>query len=255
VAVGSDVGKMTLMATEKREKRLVILAGIILVLVLWQALAFVVPLVPSPWPPFYWALPVRGQVVDADTGAPVEGVIVTANWELKSFGWTTISLGQLVVEETVTDKKGQYAFSWWRPRLRWPLWGTLGTDAPGLLFFKSGYQWQGHANDVFSHSNFGLGLFPTSDWNGATIKLKKFQGSEKEYAEHFGHLDVSLSFATGGSARNCEWKKIPRMLAALHLEERRFRKQGIYSSLAPIETMPNQAHCGSAEQFLRSYLP
>ena len=32
--------------------------------------------------PYYTAAPIEAWVVDADTGAPIEGAVVTANWQL-----------------------------------------------------------------------------------------------------------------------------------------------------------------------------
>ena len=218
----------------------------------WTFMHVLLPILPSPWPPFYWALPVHGQVIDADTGQPLEGVIVAAHWELRDTGWTGSPVGQVAVMEDVTDNKGAFSFRWWRPRLRWRFWGLLRSDAPGLLFFKSGYKWESCSNQGVDYVYYP---FPSSDCDETIMKLKEFHGNKKEYGEHLGSFDVSLSFATGGSARDCEWKKIPRLLAALHREQEQLRKERIYSGLSPIETMPNQNRCGSAEKFLQGYLP
>lgn len=243
------------MATEKRKKLTLILLGILLFLGVWQMLFFMMPLLPSPWPPFYWAWPVHGQVVDADTGAPLEGVIIPAHWELEG-SWAG-PISQVAVMETVTDKDGRFAFRWWRPRLRWPLWGILGTRAPSLFFFKSGYEWEVCSNDVFSHSGFDfLELFPTSDCDHATIKLKKFQGTEQEYAKQLQHLNHELEFAFRHN--DCSWKKIPRMLVTLDQEDKHLTQKGIRNSLGSIEYREeafNSSHCNSMQKFLRSYMP
>ena len=38
---------------------------------------------------YYTAAPIEAWVVDADTGAPIEGAVVTANWQLVAFGFDT----------------------------------------------------------------------------------------------------------------------------------------------------------------------
>ena len=215
-------------AKKKRKKLPLILAGIVLFLVVWQVLFFVMPLMPSPWPPFYWAWPVHGQVVDGDTGAPLEGVIIAAHWELEG-PWGGLAK-QLAVMEAVTDREGRFTFRWWRPRLRWPLWELLRSDAPTLLFFKSGYHTGGCNNDVFAHYGLAtLGPFPSSDCEGAVTKLKKFQGSEQEYAENLRDLDHDLEFAF--NENDCSWKKIPHMLVAMDRERKRLEAKGVHTKL------------------------
>jgi len=160
----------------------------------------------------------------------------------------------MMVMETVTDVTGRFFFPAWGPKPR-PPEGYLHNDDPGLLLFKSGYKYLGLANRLTEKPN--PSPLRRSDWNGQTIKLKKFEGSLEEYAKHLGHLNTSLSFATGGWVKDCEWKQIPRMLAAMHLEKMRFKEKGISNHiyLAPIDTMPNQTQCGSAQEFFRSYIP
>ena len=175
----------------------------------WTFLHVLLPILPSPWPPFYWALPVRGQVVDAETGAPLSGVIVVAHWELNDTSWTGSPVGQVAVMEDVTDIMGRFSFWWWRPRLRWRFWGLLRSDAPGMLFFKSGYTWESCSN----HGNFVYSPFPGSDCNGAVIILRKFRGSEQEYAEKVHWLDNELDFAF--EHNDCSWKKIPHMVGLI----------------------------------------
>ena len=101
-----------------------------------------------------------------------------------------------------------------------------------------------------------------SEWNGKTIKLKKFTGSVEEYAKRLGWFEDNLDFAFDLDG-NCEWKQIPRMLVAMHLENKRFRAQGLRASSDYPSSIEDRDHsyrislakCGSIIEFLRSYLP
>lgn len=200
-------------------------------------------------PLVYVATSVSGQVVDADSGQPLEGVIVTINWELMG-GMHHYPQGQAHVDETMTDAQGKFTFVAWGPKPA-PVAAHLHEMTPQLLFFKSGYGWDKCVSDLDTDVNTRVPL--SSDCDGKTIKLKKFTGSVKEYAERMGYLNINLSFATGGGVKDCPWKQIPRMLVALHQEKKRFQEKKIYNSISPLRTLPNQTNCGSAEEFFRSY--
>jgi hypothetical protein len=207
---------------------------------------------PLPGPPTYSAEAIEAWVVDEDTGEPLEGVIVTANWELK--GWHTDLPGQMRVMETVTDATGRFSFPAWGPKPR-PPEGYLSYKDPQLLLFKSGYKYLGLANRLTVKIN--LSPLRCSDWHGQTIKLKKFEGSLEEYAKHLDFLDDYLEFAFRHD--DCSWKHIPRMLVAMHLEKMRFKEKGVpnyfLSSLENRAHSANAAKCSSLLEFLRSYLP
>jgi hypothetical protein len=230
-----------------------VLIGFGVFFVVWTVVALVVPLLPSPWPPFYWALPVHGQVIDAEKGTPLSGVIVVAHWELRTEGWAPRATGQAAVMEDVTDIMGRFTFRWWRPRLRWPWQGHLESDAPGLLFFKSGYKTE------FCHNSFArlnANPFPSSKCDGAVIKLKRFQGTDVEYVKQVQRLDHDLEFAF--RHHDCSWKKIPHMLIALDQEGTRLAAVKGYRSIESIETRASSANerwCGSIKNYMRSYIP
>src|SRR3989442_12447607 len=95
-----------------------------------QACAFVLP-------PMYSAEGIEAWVVDEDSGQPLEGGVVVANWELMG-GLHPDTVGQLMVMETVTDANGRFSFPAWGPKLR-PPGGYLDSHDPALTLFKSGY--------------------------------------------------------------------------------------------------------------------
>jgi hypothetical protein len=57
--------------------------------------------------------PIEAWVIDAETKKPLEGVIVTANWELTG-GWEgSYPKGQMMVMEAVSDANGRFRFPGW----------------------------------------------------------------------------------------------------------------------------------------------
>jgi hypothetical protein len=96
----------------------------------------------------YSADPIEAWVVDASSGAPLEGVIVTANWQRTGGFEGSYPKGQMMVMETTTDKKGRFQFSGWGPK------------------------WY-----------FGEGK-----WSGKTIEMKVFTGSSADWFSSLQHV-------------------------------------------------------------------
>jgi hypothetical protein len=104
-------------------------------------------------PPLYWAEAIHAHVIDAETGAPVEGAVV--------------------VEETTTDANGDFTFGKWGPKKR-PAYAVLDT-APWLVIFKTGYQHRFLPNSADSNESVRR-----SDWNERNIELKRFVGTPEQ---------------------------------------------------------------------------
>ncbi|OGB22594.1 MAG: hypothetical protein A3I66_09935 [Burkholderiales bacterium RIFCSPLOWO2_02_FULL_57_36] len=199
----------------------------------------------------YSSEPIEATVVDAETGEPLEGVIVVAHWELVhgSFGGRVPS-GQLKVMEAVTDKAGIFRFPAWGP-VENKTSGILEEKSPQILIFKSGYEFGGFTNK-WDREYATMSPRRRSEWHGKTMRLKKFKGSQQEYASHLSFLTTSLSFAY--SPKDCEWKYVPRMLIALDREKKQLSAQGIFNSLSKIDHVGGQQKCGSAREFFGDYL-
>lgn len=206
----------------------------------------------------YSAEPIEGWVVDAANKQPLDGVIVTANWELSNaFG---AAVGQMMVMETVTDANGRFYFPAWGPKLRPPN-SIIKDQDPQLVLFKSGYDFARLQNPVGPLNKASV---RKSAWNGKTIALKPFEDhlikrnervNTSAYARRLAFIKSSLSWAY--SRDICELKRIPRMAIALHLQEQEFKERGIYSTLPSIDYIfkddfPDR--CG-LQKALRSYLP
>jgi len=197
----------------------------------------------------YSAEPIEAGVVDAETKQPIAGVIVTANWQLEegTMGGN-VPVGQLMVLETVTDKDGVFRFPAWGSKSA-PK-GHLVIHDPQLLLFKPGYEYRRLLNTFTA--DYNKGMRRRSEWSGRTIEMKPFKGAVGEYADRLSFLGTSLRFAYDGE--RCEWRQVPRMLAAVHKEKVNFRAKGVFSSLQLATGVSNQAKCGPAETFFAEYL-
>ncbi len=174
----------------------------------------------------YHAEPIEGWVVDAETNQPLEGVNIVAHWQLRGGVMEDNPIAQLHIDEAATDRNGRYAFKGWGPKFA--LLGHLRDETPGLKFFKSGYKYFGTSNMPGSDTS-------KSDWNKKTVKLERFKGTLKEYAEYLDRYSflsslwyVGFASATGGtSGEHCGWKSFPQMLRALDKLEAEYRAAGI----------------------------
>jgi len=174
----------------------------------------------------YGAGETRGQVVDADSGAPVEGAIVVARWEwrehrygivLGHMGGGVRSTQTVHTGEAVSNAQGHFTVAQWTAM---KAGGDVEEDMPRLLAFKSGYE----------------PLSQTAK-SGNTLRLKKFAGEPKAYAQ----LIEQFQDGRGG----LEWSfdqdsfAIPKMVTALHRERIRLGADG--TAIASPEKMPNRS--------------
>ena len=164
--------------------------------------------VEGPPPLTYSAKPVQGILVDAQTGEPLMGVIVVAQWIMHEPGKG--SWRRLHVFETTTDSRGNYLIPGWGPkRNAWYPWTRLRDRDPEISFFKRGYspftiqnRWDRNESMRFS------------EWDEKTIKLQKFTGTLEEWARELGFLQTSLAWGDV-----MDWRNVPKMTLAI-LQER-----------------------------------
>ena len=85
----------------------------------------------------YWDGPYHGQVVDADTGEPIEGAAVAGIWEFEGFVLFITSFTHFAnAKETVTDADGKFKLPLTFALTFWPF---SALDRINLLVFKPGY--------------------------------------------------------------------------------------------------------------------
>jgi hypothetical protein len=211
----------------------------------------------------YVGAPVRGVVVDADTGAPLPGVHVVERWQWMQRGdsWHGSDYGYddraTRIVETSTSADGGYRFQGWGPELH--VGGRMSDfDDPRLLFFKSGYEpaqvfndagqerytgWADGYDELSGNGRHNESGRRASQWDGRTIRLKRFHGACTDYARslrEFAQSDVggrSSDRYPGLLANNVSmWQRIPAMLAALELTRGAMGRDAPPSLLPPALT-------------------
>jgi hypothetical protein len=85
----------------------------------------------------YWDGPYFGQMVDADSGEPIEGASVAGVWQFEDFILLITSLNHFATaKETVTDAEGKFTIPLTFAFTFWPMASLEEMD---LVVFKPGY--------------------------------------------------------------------------------------------------------------------
>jgi hypothetical protein len=187
--------------------------------------------------PYYTVDPIEAWVVDADTGQPLEGAVVTANWQLVSPGLDTggRKLHQLEVMETLTDKNGRFLFPGFtklNPRLL-----ELRDEDPQILIFKSRYGYFRTSNN-YPADKASPGAHRSSPINRQTLRMAKADPDVRKYAFDLGFLTTSLMNIWDSG--NIE--QTSRMVHALVCERRRLKAIDP-AVVLPIAGAPPEANC------------
>ena len=190
--------------------------------------------------PYYTVDPIEAWVVDADTGQPLEGAVVTANWQLVSPGLDTggRKLHQLEVMETLTDKNGRFFFPGFtklNPRLL-----ELRDEDPQILIFKSRYGYFRTSNN-YPADKAWPGANRSSPINHQTLRMAKADPDVRKYAFDLGFVTTGVTnILNSGNAGN-----IPRMIHALACEQRRIEAIDPAASgfLSVPSSAGSEAHC------------
>lgn len=208
--------------------------------------------------------PINSQVVDADTGKPVQGAIVVAYWQLHqgSLGGDALPCAAANVEEAVTDKDGKFRLPGWGP-IKGHCGYMRGGD-PLMFIFKPGYYYNQYPNTPYGTD---VVTVTHNGWEGRQMKLKKFPDvsysdmSPRAYIVNFSLFNTALSFVTDFPSQ-CNWKKVPNTLRILELEGEKFSKalgytvggitgQLIYNDKWFEKVAPQ---CGSSKAFLEGLM-
>ncbi len=159
-------------------------------------------------PSEYIAEEIRGNIVDGETGKPIEGANVVAAWVLTGYGQTLAGIERLKIIEAVTDKKGSYRIAGWGSIKR-PGDRCLWNEDPLLTIFKPGYYLKtlrnnhsGDSEDFSAEKSVNLlaAKIRKSRYNEEEIKLDRFVvGQEAE------HLDFNTEQKTKRVTTERDW--------------------------------------------------
>jgi hypothetical protein len=200
----------------------------------------------------YSADAIEGWVADAETGKPLEEVIVVAHWRLKGGFEGGTPIRELQIFESVTDHSGRYYFPSWGPKFAFS--GYLGDESPGILLFKQGYKFQRLMNDPYMDENTSR-----SQWNKKTVKVEPFTGTLEQYSQHLFGLNSDLwtaGFSVGyHSGDFCGWKSFPKMLRSMDelrekLEPLHLSGRSVASQLRSNDTQLRAAGCGTVTDLI-----
>lgn len=115
-------------------------------------------------PDEYIMEPIQAEIVDADTGAPIKGVVVVAFWKVEG------PRQYVKIQESVTDINGSFFFPGWGPMKRVKEDDECFLyDDPHLKIFKPGYKAWGGTN----MTRFTLTPTPDGTFNGVKSKVRK----------------------------------------------------------------------------------
>lgn len=210
-------------------------------------LLILIPLQACAHSPFYSAKEIKATIVDAETGEPLEGVVVVAQWILFEGGIGHGGHGRrLEVLEAVTDKEGKFTITGWGPKRR-PAFTYLDNLDPLLSIFKSGYKYTRLINAPFeefsrmypnykemdteklldfilTHNLESKDAIRTSIWNGTVIRLRKFKGTEEDWLDE-------LQKVLSDSGRRENLKKVRKLLESLNNEKTHFHPGNIKAKI------------------------
>jgi hypothetical protein len=165
----------------------------------------------------YSAKEIHGQIVDAETGQPMEGAIIVAQWVLSNIGSGGYG-ARIHIHETVTDKDGNYIIPAWGPTPHPPLTDLIFRD-PQILIFKSGYEPDGVENRLPQTDAVRV-----SEWDGKVVKLTRTTRSPEDYAARLNSFYDGL---VKNMRDDFEWRKYPQMTVVIYAEYRRLKTMGL----------------------------
>lgn len=154
-------------------------------------------------PPAYWSEPIQGTIVDKETGQPLPGAVVFAEWVLFQPGLGHGGHADAIhVAEAIADDHGAFLIGGWGPKLR-PACQYLPAEQPQLLVFKSGYEPLRIAENRLFNMKGGY-----SEWDGKSIPLVPLRVVEQRYID-------SLRWRSQDVESDCE--RLPPGMAPIAL--------------------------------------
>jgi hypothetical protein len=128
--------------------------------------------------------PWRGQIVDAETLQPLEGAVVLALWDKRTFGWPHPDRNYHDIDEVVSDTNGRFVIPARDVSSRHPFELMIG---PEVTIFKGGYghwRFQGAAEYALGEDTYVRKDHTTRAWKrfageGVVILLPRIKTTEE----------------------------------------------------------------------------
>lgn len=215
----------------------------------------------------YTAPPMAATVVDSESGQPLAGVYVVADWQLEGGLEGGSRLGAIMMMETQTDANGRFEFPGWGPKDPLSVGVRTGNarlknSTPQLLLFKPGYEYDRLRNPS---STDPAPAIVRSLWDGKRIELRRFRGDTFQYEQLVGSLSRELMHDSANASgctearaciTACQWERIPRTIRAIERQYQEFKAAGIragniYLNLVMADAEYQKLGCASAIKVLK----
>ena len=176
----------------------------------------------------YSSAAITGKVVDAESGEPLTGVNIVAQWKIDR-KWVGDDKALLKVLETVSDAQGNYGFPAWGPIVLPGMADFSSGEDPSISFFKSGYWPENARNDIAMHIEYRTPHLGEFKWNGKTIKLRKWDGKDvQKYSFRVSTMSGNFAHESG------VWRNYPRMVLTLIREQDKLKNLGYQFGLSGV---------------------
>lgn len=195
----------------------------------------------------YAKVKIRATVVDAETNEPLEWVtvVVIRQWLPVAQKEERNKPGPITLNDTITDNAGKFSFNLgsveisdddlvWRRDLRK---ASLKLYPPEIMLFKPGYEFQKLRNADVSERTRDETLSPNfSEWDGKTIKMKKFKGGASEYAKHLAGFGSDLrrmaevAYSLDIVPKKCLYGELGPVIYSLRKQTKIFEAENIHPS-------------------------
>lgn len=207
--------------------------------------------------PVFFLEPFEARVVDAETGEPIEGAFVVANWAVFETGGTMhtvrIFREQLEVKETATDKNGRFAFEGFtktNPKLLELYW-----ENPQVIIFKPGYEYSYWVNNCRLVGYHCPNVWHLASVAGQTVKLKKLHDETRKKDQTYTAYS-GLTTHLRDVIHSCNAQKIPNFIVAADTERKRTESEGYRwaADLPSLEAIDNlKSKCGTGREYFERY--
>jgi hypothetical protein len=202
----------------------------------------------------YYAAPeMRARVVTPD-GKPVQGAIVAVTWQATT-GIHQKSVGQIGIEETITDDYGWFRIKGFERRYTS---GSIFYSEPIVRIFKKDFR-PLILNNARDNNFRGAASTIQFAYQNEDLVLKPFMGTATEYEEILYSFQYSLDFIYIDRARNveafCYWQSIPRLLVEIEHIRLEMQDKGINSRIPSLLNRiesPNDK-CGNPKDYFKEY--
>lgn len=189
----------------------------------------------------YWSNEITVKVTDRISGAPVSGVVVSADW--RATAGHGVSTSEVMISESVTNDAGVAHLARWGPRFDFTR-GAIGSAQPTIRIFKNGYLPQIRTGIGITRSRNYKARHSLTDWPiSIDIEIEKSTSSLAEYAKALDLIMGSMTLITIGF--DCAWRSMPELIEELREAERELTSLGVDNHLDSVWHLGNQKRCGN----------